>query len=357
MKRLVLSAAVVLIAALALPTAVSAAGSRTVAGSGLGGQSPFATDAYPGFDGLDDIPRPQRREKSWFLWVKRGNSADQFAYAAGLEAEGDFKNAAKQYDALVREWPASVEAPRAQLRYAQLLAQKLEDYEESFEQYEYMLDFYSRHCNYLELVDYEYKLVNLMIREKKTFLGFSLLSTRVVRQHYESIVRRAPGAAHVPEAMLKIAALREDDQQYEEAVKVYGALAARFSLTPEARIAAYREAKARMWLCRRHAYNLPRCRDTIGYLDMTLRRLPDLPENEAEELRTWRGELEKYIEEDDYRRTVFYDTKQRTPHATLAAYERFMIDHPKSPHAEEIIARANELRSLSSGKQETKESK
>lgn len=331
----------ILAVALVLAATVEAAPSRTVAGAATGGNSPYATDAYPGFDGLDDVKKPERREKSWWFGVKRDTPVAQYAYAQELEAAGDFKGAARACDALVREWPSCAEAPQAQLRFVKLLAKELEDYEEAFEQLEYLLDFYSRDCPYLELVEYGYRLVNTMIDKKKSLFGFSFLSNRVVRQHYESIVRRAPGVAYVPEAMLKIAALREDDQQYEEAVKVYGQVQNRFPLTDEARRAAYLEARARMWLCRRLAYNIPRCRDTEGYLKLTMERRPDLPE--IEELRTWMAELKAYMAEDAYRSARFYDTKQRTRHAARSSWERYLAEYPDSPHAEEVRLRIAEL--------------
>ena len=237
----------------------------------------------------------------------------------------------------MREWPAAKEAPQAQLRLVQLLAGPLEDYEEAFDQLEYLLDFYARDCQYLDLVAYGYRLVNTMVERKKSWFGFSFLSNRLVRQHYESVVRRAPGAPYVAEAMLKIADLREQDSQYEEAVKVYATLQSKYPAAAEAREAAYREARARMWLCRRLAYNIPRCRDTAGYLKMTLARLPDL--GQAAELKGWADELEGYMEEDAYRRAKFYDSRQRTRHAARASWERFLAEHPASPHADAVRAR------------------
>jgi outer membrane protein assembly factor BamD (BamD/ComL family) len=170
----------------------------------------------------------------------------------------------------------------------------------------------------------------------------SFTGNRELRQNYERIVRRAPGAAYVPEAMLKIADLREQDTDYEEAVKVYSTLRSRYPGTDEARTALYREAKARMWLVRRLAYNLPRCKDTESYLKLALRNDPSHPN--AEEMRTWLTELSDYLAEDAWARAKFYDTKQRTRHATVAAYERFIAEHPDSSHVEEACARITQLK-------------
>lgn len=319
-----------------------AAPPKNVAGSTFAANSPYATDAYPGFDGLDEIEKPKKKEKSWFNWVDRATPAEQYEMAKQYEAVGSYRKARRACDALVREWPSSPEAPQAQLRMAMILAKQDKDYDEAFEELEYLLNFYSRDCPYLELVEYQYKLTNLMIKEKKTMFGFSFLSTRVVRQHYESIVRRAPGASYVPEAMLKIADLREQDSHYEEAVQVYAQLMTKYPITQEARLAIYLQAKARMWLCRRLSYNVPRCRDTVNYFKMVFSRYPDL--EQTEEMRGWQEELKKHLAEDAYVQAKFYDSRQRTHHAAAAAWEKYLQEYPDSPHAEEVRARIDLLK-------------
>lgn len=319
-----------------------AAPPKTVSGAGFSGNSPYATDAYPGFDGLDEIEKPKKKDKSWFNWVDRATPAEQYEMAKQYEAEGSYRKARRACDALVREWPSSPEAPQAQLRLAMILAKQDKDYEEAFQELEYLLNFYSRDCPYLELIEYEYKLTNLMIKEQKTIFGFSFMSTRLVRQHYESIVRRAPGASYVPEAMLKIADLREQDSHYEEAVKVYAQLTTKFPLTKEARLAVYLQAKARMWLCRRLSYNVPRCRDTVNYFKMVFERYPDL--EQTDELKGWQAELKTHLAEDAYVQAKFYDSRQRTRHAAAAAWEKYLQEYPDSPHAEEIRARIETLK-------------
>jgi outer membrane protein assembly factor BamD (BamD/ComL family) len=256
------------------------------------------------------------------------------------EAAEAYRKARRAFDALVCEWPASPEAWRAQFRIVKIYEHE-KDYDNALEELEYLLDFYPSECPYLEMVEYLYQLTNLMVKEKKTMFGFSFTSDRIVRQHYESVVRRAPRASYVPETMLKIADLREQNNEYEEAVQVYNQLVMKFPKTPEADVAIYLQAKARMWLCRRLSYNVPRCKDTADYLAMALKRFPDL--DEAAELKAWRGELTQHLSEDAYMQAKFYDTKQRTRHAALTAWERFLKEYPDSPHADEARARIEAL--------------
>ena len=321
---------------------------QRVAGSGPGGYSQWATDQYPGFDGLDTLPVPEKKERGWLSeWLGLGSpegatALEQMSVARRHEDEGEYKDAVKAYDVLVREWPASVEAPEAQFRMAKLLETHLGEYADAYEEYAYLLDFYPRECPYADVVEAQYKLVNLLYDTRRVFLGMSFTGNRELRQSYERIVRRAPGAAYVPEAMLKIADLREQDTDYEESIKVYSSLRSRYPGTDAARTALYREAKARMWLVRRLAYNLPRCKDTESYLKLAVKNDPSHPD--VEEMRAWLKELSDYLAEDAWTRAKFYDTRMRTRHATISAYERFVAEHPDSSHADEARARIAALK-------------
>ena len=342
-SKILLSAAL-----LAVSAPVMSASPHRVAGSGPGSDSQWATDQYPGFDGLDDLPVPEKKDKGW-LWrwfgvgkPARESAALQLEWAERLEGEGDFKGAAKSYDALVREWPSSPEAPLAQFRLAYVLEAKLQEYADAFEEYSYLLDFYPRNCPYAKVVSEQYKIVNMMLDTRRTFLGMSFTGNRQLRQGYERVIRRAPGADHVPAAMLKVADLRERDIDYEEAVKVYSTLRSRHAGTPEARQALYLEAKARMWLVRRLAYNLPRCKDTESYLKLAIKKDPSHPN--VEEMREWLRELREYMAEDAWKRAAFYDSRQRTSHAALASYGRFLSEYPDSSHADEARARMEAIK-------------
>ena len=122
---------------------------------------------------------------------------------------------------------------------------------------------------------------------------------------------------------------------------MYEAIATKYPLRIETRTAAYREARARMWLCRRLAYNMVRCNETRGFLRQTMKRYPDI--EQMDELKAWLEELEKYMDEAAYKNAKSYDSRRRTPHAALAAWELFLKEHPASPHADEARARIAEL--------------
>ena len=300
----------------------------------------YATDAYPGFDSEDEIVRPSKKEPRWFAWLtgpKMTNAADQFAWAQACEREESWGAARRGYDALVRYWPTSPEAVKAQKALADLLLVHDLDYEEAFAEYRYLLDFYSLECDYDAIAAQAYKVANLMREEGKHILFFRFSNTVDVRRAYESVVLRSPGAAFVPEALLTIAELREDEGKYEVAVEVYENLRNLYPESPEAKEALVREARVRMKILEDNGYNRLRVNDTIGYLKLAMRE--DISANAREELAEMLDRVQCDLEAEAYRAAKFYDSRTRTLRSAVNAYEKYLRDYPTGAHAAEVRER------------------
>ena len=313
-------------------------------GAGGVGNARYATDAYPGFDVEDETVKPEKKEPRWFSWItgpNRDNASDQYAYCQELVAEGNFSKAAKQLDALVRNWPTAPEAWKAQQQLAEIQVEPLKDFEDAFKSYRYLLDFYSLQCDYKAIADKLYQLAGILKIEGKEIMFVRFANTVDVRRAYEQCVLRAPGAAWVPEAMLTVAALRVDEGKPEEAVKVYGNLRNLHPDTEFARTAVYREAEVRMSIIREHEYNRSRCQDTINYLRLALRTCRPADTGAIQALLE---EAQSMIAEEAYLAAKFYDSRTRTKRSAINAYERFLEDYPQSAHADEIRARLEQLK-------------
>lgn len=312
--------------------------------NGVGPGVRYATDAYPGFDPEKDAIAPARKEPRWFSWItgpKKDNPTDQLQYCRELEAEENWSKAAKHYDALVRNWPTSSEAPIAQQRLAEVLLDKLDELEESFVEYRYLVDFYSFKCDYNAGVDRMYEVAGLMRLQGKTIVFFRFKNSVEVRHAYESSVLRAPGAQWAPDALLAIGELREEDGDDEEAVTVYENLRNLHYGSAQAKLGVYREAEVRMRLLRKHGYNRDRCRDTIGFLKLA----KDLVEPAmVTQIEAFLVEAESVFAEEAYAAACFYDSRTRTVRSAIKAYERYLKDYPDSAHAEEVKARLEVLK-------------
>jgi outer membrane protein assembly factor BamD (BamD/ComL family) len=312
---------------------------------GTGTDARYATDAYPGFDSEDNLVKPSKKTPKFLSFIfgpKKDNPADQLEWSRQCESEGSWRAARKGYDALVREWPASPEAVKAQKAYADLLLNHDLDYEAAFNEYRYLIDFYSLECDFGEVVEMMYKVAELMREEGKTIVFFRFSNTVDVRRAYEAVVLRAPGAAFAPKAMLTIAQLREDEEKYTEAVQVYENLRSLYPGAPEAMTALRREGAVRMKLLEMHGYNRERVRDSIAFFRKSLRgRLDDEVREEFEEDLDATVEMEA---DEAYKAAKFYDSRTRTRRSAISAYERFLRDYPASSHVEEVRARIESLK-------------
>jgi len=305
----------------------------------------YATDAYPGFDVTDEAFKPEKKTPRWFSWIngpKKENAADQFAWCQRCESEGSWRAARRGYDALVREWPTAPEAPKAQQRLAEIWLEKYLDYEESFVEYRYLLDFYSMECDFDAIAKKMFQTVELMRQEGKTIVFFRFKNTTDVRRAYESLVLRSAGADFVRGAILTVAQLREDEEQYEKAVAVYENLRNLYPGTDEARTALHREAAVRMKILEMHGYNRARTNDTIDFLKMA--RRDDLTPEMRADVDKWLSDAKNLLAEEAYQSAKFYDSRTRTTRSAISAYERFIEDYPDSPYVQKILERLMKLK-------------
>jgi len=326
----------------AVPTAARADANMPVPGSAGTGVTGFATDAFPGFD-PDSWNVEQKKPSFWFS-VKRQTPAEQFEYARTLARDGKYNAARKAYEALVREWPETFEAALSQEAIGSLWVTQLDDIYEAFEEYDYLLRFYPGLCKYADVVSIQYKIAEMMYEEQKSkgFFSFTWTSQRSIRRKFERVIRYAPGAPHVPAAMMRVGELRREYGELEEAALAYEGLCNRFPGTEAAEKAAFLRVEILMELVRKHPSNRARKVAAVNAFRRVVETYPANPR--AAEVRSWIEECEKAVEEAAWNDTVFYDTRQRKPGAAIAAYERYIEQYPGSERAAAARARIEAIK-------------
>lgn len=300
----------------------------------------YATDSFEGFDALDEDKRIPQKSKSFWRSVDEETAAAQLEFATKMEALGRDRAALKAYDALVREWPTSLEAAQAQFALAQLL-EKTQKYEKAFDEYQYLITHYAGHCPYNEALDRQFRVANYLLHNNTSMFGWKLSGTDSIRERFEQIVRNAPRSAIAPEVMLIIGSIRVSAKEREEAIAVYDGLMNRFPSTQQAIAAAFLAAQCRYELAVKHNYNEPRCKEAIAFFKAVLARVPNHPQKE--QMAGWLNELTELRLEQNYQQAVFYDTQQRKPEAAKAAYRRFLAEYADSKHAQQVRDRLAEL--------------
>jgi TolA-binding protein len=311
----------------------------------------YASDAYPGFDSDAKVLSPERKTPSWFWWRKAKFKApgEQLAYARGLAAEESFSSAVRAYDALVAEWPISSEAVAAQEELADILLYKSDDPIVAFEEYRYLLNFYSSDCDYAKVVLKMYESAKKMRQNGKRIMFFKFANTADVRRAFETVVIQAPGATFAPEAMYAVVELRVEEEEYSEAIEVCKTVRNRYSRTPQAKAALYKEAELRMILLKAHEYNRDRGLNTVSFMSMAAAAAEDAEER-ADFLK-WRAEAAEVVEKEAYEAAVFYDSVTRKRRGAIKAYEGFLREYPASVRAQKVRERLAELQSTSSVKE------
>lgn len=305
----------------------------------------YASDNFDGFESFEE-DRIKQKESSIWYWLSADTASAQLAYCHEQEAKGNLNSARKGYEALVREWPATPEAAQAQLELANV-QEKRKKYSAAFEEYQYALAHYSGNCPYNEILDRQFRIANYLLHDNKSMFGWLLSGTKDIRMRFEQIVMNAPRSSIAPEAMLKVGSIREGEQEYEEACKVYDGILNRYPDSKQASTAAYLSSKCRYTLAVKHNYNENRCRESIAFLKTALQRLPDHP-NKVD-LERWLKELTDLLVEQNYQKALFYDTQRYDTKTKVSAYRRFMVEFSDSKYGEIVRNRLAELSTAPTG--------
>lgn len=326
------------------------------AGAGLYAATPgpgthYATDAYPGFDSESNVLSQERKTPSFLWWrkAKFENPQDQLKLAREYVSNDSYGSAENAYNALVATFPFSPEAVTAQEELADLYLYKIKDPISALEEYKYLVDFYSSNCDYDKVMTKMYETAKKMREDGKRIIFFKFSNTTDVRHAFEAVVRRAPGAVFAPEAMYAIVELRVEDEEFSAAIDVCKTIRNRYSASPEAKAALFKEAELRMILLKEHEYNRDRSLNTVSFMAMAARTTDD---NDArEKFLKWREEASAIVEKEAYEAARFYDSRTRKLRGAINAYEGFLRDYPASPYAQAVRERLEQLKSPQSVKE------
>ena len=290
---------------------------------------PYATDYFEGFGPVDDEKRIPQKEPSFWFDLTYDNPKEQYDYARIQDADGSFRRARHAYEALIREWPASKEAPLAQYALAQML-ERQGKLSKAFDEYQYLVTYYAGQCPFYDVLDKQFRIANALLDSERSMFGFKLNGSDDQRVRFETIARNAPRSPNVPELLLIIGSIRMAEKELEEAISVYDGLLNRFPESKQASAAAFMDAKCRRDLAVNYKYNEDRCRNSIAFFRALLERSPNHPEKA--QLIAWQAELTNLLIEQNFALAVFYDTKQRNAEAAKQAYRRFIKEFPDSVH-------------------------
>lgn len=312
--------------------------------------SETAQSATRNHDSLfDSYIEPEWKTPEWLHSPKKDTATEQLAYAQKREEAGRLSSACSEYDALVRQWPTSPEAPIAQIALARVYVARNQK-DKAFREYQYAILMFPNAIAYEHTVQTQMDLLRAMEDELGTgFLGLGeTLSADYIARLYQVVAQNSPASDRAPECYFRMGELYASDfaKDYDLALEPYDTVLARYPQSTWAPLAAYRAARARVLISRSVPRDIKRARSALHSISTVLQThataLAAQPEA-LESLRAWHAEMSQHLANEEYQQAAFYDTIRHKPESAIVAYRRFLELHPKGPNSDRARARLAEL--------------
>jgi outer membrane protein assembly factor BamD len=178
----------------------------------------------------------------------RARAKDQLDVAEEAFKNKDYSTTLHAGYRILKIWPLSDYAPRAQYLIGRCLEMRHRD-EAAFDKYQDLLKKYPRTESYDEILWRQYEIANRFYGGEffRIFWGYLPLYTSMdeTAKLYGKIVGNGPYSSVAPHAQLQMGAAREKEKNYDEAVTAYETAADRYNNQPDiAADAMYRKAVA-----------------------------------------------------------------------------------------------------------------
>lgn len=315
------------------------------AGSVLGQGGKFGNDDFgrnwPDKPVEDRMPR---KGTSWFNRPSADTPAEQLAYARKLLEGGNSRRVRRAFSALVHKWHDSAEAPQAQFEYARLLADA-GSYKDAFKELQYLMDYFPAEFPFEKTIDLQYRIANELMGEGR-FLYIGMSGEDRALPLLAQIARNAPNGVNIVDVHLKIGAIHENREEFDEAIDVYDKL---LGLMPKGEAVELVAMRRAMCFVKRLPDGMRNQEDLERAMSVLASYLRDYPGSSHVEL--VRAELDKMKARAAalaYEQPRFYEKTGKNG-AALAAYEDFIRRFPNSAQAREAAERVQELKGLAGG--------
>jgi outer membrane protein assembly factor BamD (BamD/ComL family) len=281
----------------------------------------------------------------------RTRAKDQLEVAEEAFKNKDYSTAKHAAYRILKIWPQSDYAPRAQYLAARCLEMEHRD-EAAFDTYQALLQ--KHPANYEEILWRQYDIATRFYNGEffRIFWGYLPLYTSMseTAKLYGKIVDSGPYSSVGPKAQMQIGATREKDDDYDGAVKAYETAADRYNNLPVvAADAMYRWAQAYQKQSTRGEYDQGKAGLAIGaYTDfMTIfpddKRVPEAQKAivvlKAEQVRG------SFLVAQFYENSKTLSTAQRRSGA-IVYYNEVLQLNPNSPYAAQARERIEALKPL-----------
>lgn len=293
---------------------------------------------------MADKPYDTAEEEGYwnlFLGTEKDTPSEEMEYARELYERGSEWSARRRYKAVVKYWPTSPEAPKAQLAIAKILEEEGKD-KDAFEAYQELFDRYPGRFPVGEVLERQFELaVKIMNSRKLKFLFGGLSDPEQAIPLFEKIVENAPDWKRAPNAQFLIGEAYEKSGKLEMAVPAYQAVELNYPEKPLASEAAFRKSKLLYELSIRHQNDGELRKKAYSALQLYCAQYPEAEQyDKAVELKQKQYERSAKA---NYEIGRFYEGNRERPKAALIEYRQLAEKYPDSKWAKKAEGRIAEL--------------
>lgn len=281
-------------------------------------------------------------------WTAEGDLATEqgaaalMAHAEEQAASGQLSGALADYRALVKKYPVSVLAGKAQKQIGRIL-EGAGEFDPAYEAYATYLTKYPKGEDFEAVVESMFKIAKLFLEgEKKKVLGIKIASSMErAQQMFEGIVKRAPFSKLAALSQFNVGVALEKQGKYPEAVAAYSAVVSRYPGDEVAADAQYQIGYVRLREYRDGSYDRNGAMKAREAFEDFVNRYPE--SEKVAQARENIKQLEGGSKKGDLEIAKFYDrTKQYK--AAVIYYNDVIKGSPDTAEANFAKARIEELR-------------
>jgi outer membrane protein assembly factor BamD (BamD/ComL family) len=275
---------------------------------------------------------------------RRTRAKDQMEVAQAAFDKREYNLALKAARHLVKTWPLSDYAPRAQYLAGRCYEAKHND-EKAFKHYQKILEKYPKSENVKEVLQRQYEIAGRFLKGQWFKLwGYMpwFPSMEKTAEMFDRIVKNGPYSDVAPHAQLRIGAAREKQSHYPEAVKAYESAADRYHDRPQiAADAIYRAGIAYQKQAKAAEYDQSMAGQAIAQFTDFLTLYPD--DRRVPEAQKLMASLKVEQARGNFETAKYYE-KRKKWNGALVYYNEVVLRDPNSPFATEARKRIDTIK-------------
>jgi outer membrane protein assembly factor BamD len=275
---------------------------------------------------------------------RRTRAKDQLEVAQAAFDKGDYSLATKAARHVVKTWPLSDFAPRAQYLVARCSEARHDD-EKAFGEYQKILEKYPKSDKIKEALARQYEIAGRFLRGQWFKLwGYIPIFPSMDRtaDMFDKIVKSGPFSDVAPHAQLRVGAAREKQGRLPEAVKAYETAADRYHDRPQiAADALYRAGIVYQRQAGTAEYDQSLAGQSIASLNDFVTLFPE--DRRTSEAKKTMASLKVEQARGNYKIAQFYE-KRKKWNGALVYYNEVVSQVPGSPAAAEARRRIDLLK-------------